>query len=302
MITKPIKLDISEISNIACRKRLADILPASEIPIEITNDFWTQLSRSDKKDMDFTLVISDLHHLVKYINKGESDLWQYKINIQNPCFLALICDRRDENVAEWIDDINRLSNYRISVINARTRLTGAREKDKLHSELTRIVNRHFNPEALSSVSYLKNRKAIFVEFNDGVSGEVSLKQLDLHEMAEKLHLDSPLISDEGNAVEIFTKEGEIFDIDALLLKSIITSETSNQVAEETRLTAENVGKVIRSTRHRNNMTQQELANRTNIDQAIISKIETGKHLPRFDTLSRLAEGFHISVSNLLGTD
>ena len=48
--------------------------------------------------------------------------------------------------------------------------------------------------------------------------------------------------------------------------------------------------------------QERLSKKNQIDQAILSKIETGKHLPRFDTLERTAGGLNIPISQLLGVE
>lgn len=52
----------------------------------------------------------------------------------------------------------------------------------------------------------------------------------------------------------------------------------------------NTIQAIIDARKNRNMTQKELAERTGIDQADISKIETGNANPVLSTLKRLAEG------------
>lgn len=52
----------------------------------------------------------------------------------------------------------------------------------------------------------------------------------------------------------------------------------------------NTIQAIIDARKNRNMTQKELAERTGIDQADISKIETGNANPALSTLKRLAEG------------
>ena len=53
---------------------------------------------------------------------------------------------------------------------------------------------------------------------------------------------------------------------------------------------EKLGKFITELRKEKNLTQKELAERTGIDQADISKLENGTRNPSVNLLKRLAEG------------
>lgn len=53
-------------------------------------------------------------------------------------------------------------------------------------------------------------------------------------------------------------------------------------------------------RKRQNLTQEELAEKLNISQKSISKYETGVRKPSFDTLTAMAKLFGVSVDYLLG--
>jgi transcriptional regulator with XRE-family HTH domain len=43
----------------------------------------------------------------------------------------------------------------------------------------------------------------------------------------------------------------------------------------------------------------EVARRTGLDQAVISRLEGGKHQPRLDTLRRIADALGLGVAELL---
>lgn len=86
------------------------------------------------------------------------------------------------------------------------------------------------------------------------------------------------------------------------MKSLISSEIKSDIKKQTQLTADNVGKQLSFARKKSNFTQKELSELIDIDQAIISKIETVKHLPRFDILEKIAKGLGLSVSELLKID
>ncbi len=55
----------------------------------------------------------------------------------------------------------------------------------------------------------------------------------------------------------------------------------------------NIIQAIIDARKANNLTQKQLAERTGIDQADISKLETGNSNPTLQLLERLAEGMNM---------
>ena len=54
-------------------------------------------------------------------------------------------------------------------------------------------------------------------------------------------------------------------------------------------------KILKEYRRRNNLTQKELAERTGINQADISKLENGTRNPSVNLLKRLAEGMGMAL-------
>ena len=58
---------------------------------------------------------------------------------------------------------------------------------------------------------------------------------------------------------------------------------------------EEFGKFIKDIRKKNNLTQKELAERTGINQADISKLENGTRNPSVNLLKRLAEGMGMAL-------
>lgn len=61
-----------------------------------------------------------------------------------------------------------------------------------------------------------------------------------------------------------------------------------------------LGDVIRRERLRHNWSQEELAERIDVDQSRISSWETGKHIPRLGTLLKLEEAFGLELGTLYG--
>jgi len=299
MPTEEIKIDLTEVKERKSRNSIKNLIEETGFPFKVFSNFW---SHFEEKENDITrnaIVISDLHSTINHCKKINQELWKYKVQKNKPYFISIIRNKRDERVADLIDNLLKISNNRLTVIKTTKYFSKKEDHKELLDKLQKIIARNFNPDALEKVSFNKSKDSFIIEFNDGSFGEVSLKELDIQSLKNDLLLDSVQISDQGNAIELFTKKGEIFDIDAQVLKSFISTKTRDKIKNDAELTAQNVGNQIKAARKMNNLTQENLSELTNIDQAIISKIETGKHLPRFDTISRIANGLDITVSELL---
>jgi transcriptional regulator with XRE-family HTH domain len=60
-----------------------------------------------------------------------------------------------------------------------------------------------------------------------------------------------------------------------------------------------LGKRVRDLRHEHKWTQVELAEMLGIDRSYLSEIETGKKDPSLRVLKAIADGFNLSLSQLL---
>lgn len=60
-----------------------------------------------------------------------------------------------------------------------------------------------------------------------------------------------------------------------------------------------IGGKIKEMRKSRGMTQGELARRSGVAQSTLSYIEKGDKYPRFETLSAICKGLHVSVFKLL---
>ena len=64
----------------------------------------------------------------------------------------------------------------------------------------------------------------------------------------------------------------------------------------------NIGQAIKAQRELNNWTQMQLAEKTGISRAAISKYETNDREPDIRTLIVLANVFQVSLDELVGRD
>ena len=65
-----------------------------------------------------------------------------------------------------------------------------------------------------------------------------------------------------------------------------------------RINQKQLAKVVKNKREQQNLSQLDLANKTNINRAIISKIENGLHMPSIEQLDNLKEVLHFSYEDL----
>ena len=60
-----------------------------------------------------------------------------------------------------------------------------------------------------------------------------------------------------------------------------------------------IGTYIKQLREKNNLTQEQLAEKINISRQAISKWEVGKTLPDYASLEKLCEVFNVSITEIL---
>ena len=60
--------------------------------------------------------------------------------------------------------------------------------------------------------------------------------------------------------------------------------------------------ILKELRHQKNLSQQQLANKLQVDRSSIAKWESGKRIPDINTITQLAEFFEVNVSELIGTE
>jgi DNA-binding XRE family transcriptional regulator len=299
MHTEEIKIDLTDIREKKYRDSLKSLIESKGISFQESHNFWANFENDTTDENDNIIVFSDLHSLVKHIHNTNHHNWSFRVKKRNPYFISFIRTNRDEKFAGKIDDILKISYNRLTVFDATHHFIKSKLKKDFLDELQKIVSRNFEPDSLRSVVVNKKNNSFLIELNNGLYGEVTFNDLQLNDIINDLLLDSLKISDQGNAIEIYTKDGEVFDIDTDVLKYFISADAKDKIISQTHVTAKNIGKMISETRKENHITQKELSRLTDIDQAIISKIETGKHLPRFDTLERIATGLGMTVSELL---
>ena len=59
--------------------------------------------------------------------------------------------------------------------------------------------------------------------------------------------------------------------------------------------------ILKNLREKNNLTQEQLAERVQVTRQAISRWETGETQPNTDTLKLLSQVFDVSINTLLGS-
>ena len=61
-----------------------------------------------------------------------------------------------------------------------------------------------------------------------------------------------------------------------------------------------IGSKIKEARKECGMSQSQLAKQMGVTPQMVSKWETGKSIPKYETISKLAECFHTDVAHIIG--
>ena len=66
-----------------------------------------------------------------------------------------------------------------------------------------------------------------------------------------------------------------------------------------KISAKLLSNVLKRNREKYNISQQQIAEKTNINRAMISKIETGKYMPSIEQLEKLEKVLHFTIDDIL---
>lgn len=239
------------------------------------------------------IVVTDLSVCANAFRNTTPQRWLTTIRSARPYIVACIRNKRDESYAIWANDIVQASENRITFCSFKPSVQKA-----LRMCLSRALA-GISRDSVIDVRFAPENDTLWLEFGDGRKTILEWSRLKLDNVSPKIVLESVAIADELDAIQLLREDGSIFDIDALTLRSLIDKDVSAQINKQASESAENVGRRIQNKRMDIGVTQTELAKRTGLDQALISKLEKGKHQPRFGTLSKYAKGLNLTVTDLL---
>lgn len=151
-------------------------------------------------------------------------------------------------------------------------------------------------DTLLEVRYSQQREGFGVSFDDVLTEFVTLADLGVEDLRDELVLESATPGEGGDTLEMTKTDGDLFEIDAVSIRAMLDPDVATALAESVDTT---VGLRVRAAREGAGLTQTELGARAEIEQAVVSRPEGDKHLPRIDTLRQIATALGISVPTLL---
>ena len=135
--------------------------------------------------------------------------------------------------------------------------------------------------------------AAFVTINDRIKQLSAEDRNDLYALIKEL----PSVGNDEDQQSILTAVMEILDQKRLEVHSADLSD-ENSRPEKLQRWVDHVSARIRELRTQRGWTQEDLAEKSNLPQSHISRLEAGKHSPSSMTLEKLAKAFEVNIGEL----
>lgn len=290
-----IALDVSEVGRKDTRERFRKSVEKSGHSWKAFQAFNENFGTSgERAPAGRLLVAGDLANLARRYHEYGRHGWVTSVRKTRPFFVAFVRTDRDRMHLALLDDLIRDSDSRLNVCGG----TAVEEMLRCVTEAVSALD----PSTLLEVRYSERRGGFGVSFGDGLAGFVTLADLGIDDLREEIVLESAIVGEGGDTLELTKSSGGLFEIDAASIRAVLDSDVAFQLTQSASETNAAVGQRVRAAREEAGLTQTELGARTEIDQAVISRLERGKHLPRIDTLRRIATALGTSVPMLLSGD
>lgn len=291
----PLHVDVSCIGNSQVKGELRQAFEQLPRSTREFDRFWPLFSSGNAREIPTNiLVCGDLSSILRAYHSTARHQWVARIREARPYILAFIRTRADEASAGWVNDLVRTSDLRVSVCRFRPRA-----RKWLNTCVDQAVS-SLDPESVLEVRYSRADHSLWIEFGDGLSGSVRPSDLGFPD-ARELKLETASVGPHPTIVQVLDRAGSIIDIDGASIRALLDPRAARQIAEESERSSMELGQRFRTQRTRLGVTQAQLAERSGLDQAIISKLESGKHQPRWDTIERYAKGLGVRPEVLLGS-
>lgn len=289
---RALSVDLTAIGNEGVRQSVREALVTIGYDVKEYESFWTGFTTDTTHDIPSRLLVfSDLAKLIRRFLDADRHQWISSVRRNRPYFVTYVRTKHDQKYADRVDDLLLASDLRVLVC----RETAG---PKVRASLGEAVA-YLDPDSLAEVRYSGDGSGLWVAFGDGLSGEISWDDLGITDQIPRLIVESATSARGAKAVEMTTRDGGLFHIDSTSIRALIDPRLAQVLADEAERVGIQLGDRLRKARIARGITQQELGSRSGLAQALISKLEGGKHQPRFDTLQRYASGLDLSVEKLL---
>jgi DNA-binding XRE family transcriptional regulator len=256
--------------------------------------FWDAFVQPSpkRKIPERMLVMADLANIVRHFQSADRPSWVASVRMARPYFVAFVRTERDKGCAALIDDLMRHCDQRLTVCSDPVRT------EELESCITEAFVA-LEPDSIADVRYVARTGSFWIEFRDGLVGTVTLDDLGIADLRNELVLESATLGEWGKTLVLGRTDRTPFEVDASSVRAVLDSHFADRLRRASGESSGSVGARLRSAREAAGVTQTELGRRAGFDQAVISKLERGRHDPRIDTLRRLAEALDLSLPGML---
>lgn len=286
-------VDVSRIGNRQVRDALRDTFDHLGFAYSEFDAFWPLFSTGEARRIPANpLVCGDLSHIVRAFASTQKYRWIAAIRETRPHILAFVRTKTDHFYAPWVDDLVRTSDLRVSV---------CRYAQGSLASLADCVNEavsSLEPESVLDVRYSRGDQTLWIAFGDGLSGSIHPTEIGFDDPRE-LSLETATVAPYHAGVQVLNRAGDVVDIDGGSLRAVLDGAFARKIALEADASSRQIGERLKGQRAKAGVTQVQLAERSGLDQAIISKLERGKHQPRWDTIQRYAKGLGVAPESLL---
>lgn len=293
-MSRSLVVDWAGVGSSKTRMRAAEVFKDLGASFDLREGFWDEIvSRQMSSTVQNLIVLADLNTCAAKFRNVDVYQWTAAIRASNAFLVLFVRNSRDERYASLVDDILHASSNR-AVVHSLGRLEYKGMKLSLRHAIGAT-----EPTSVTDVRYSEDTDALWLEFGDGKKGVLPWSSLSLDAVRPRLEPSTVMTSEDFASVQVIRDNGTVFDIDSTLLRAAFEDKLLEKLSNDTARLSDELGKRLRMRRKLRKLTQVELAKKSRLDQALISRLEQGKQRPGFSTLTKYASGLDLTVSELL---
>ena len=287
-------VDWADIGSIKAKKSAKEVFHLLGKAPEVREGLWGQIVLDQGEERIRNLIVlTALSRCAAKFQSVQTYQWTAAIRAANAYLVVFVRNLQDQRYASLVDDIVQASQNRVVVHSV-----GKLERRVLESSISQALTA-MEPQSVIDARYSKDTESLWLEFGDGKTAILPWAALGLADLQPRLRPSTVVPSDDRSSLQVLRSDGGVFDIDAAVLRASVDKRLADRISANAKKVAGQVGLHLREKRRQRSLTQTELASRSNLDQALISRVEQGKHQPGLTTLSKYARGLGLSVSELL---
>ena len=212
--------------------------------------------------------------------------------------VALVRTKADERSLASPETAVRTVDDRLAVLDVKAAgRSGALRLATLEHYLREVVGR-LAPDRIRRAVFALADGVLWVEFGDGLLRAFPWKDLPF----ARAFAGTPVAAGachHGHSVVFRKNDGQEFEVSAETMRALGDKDYRDTIREEDAAEREALGAALRVLRQTAKLTQLQMADRSGIPQASLSRLESGKRDPRLSTLQKYAAGLGMSMEEML---